>query len=134
MNLTFEPITLERQHEYIERLARSPQVGSDYSFLNVWAWADEYGLSWAWDGPLVWLRQTRPALEEELRRRAAARLEAEGDLVGAVAQQLEVHRWDEAARLIESSAEETLGRGVPEDNMLLSVHSKNTVSSLCERL
>jgi hypothetical protein len=61
MNLTFEPIALERQHEYIERLARSPQVGSDYSFLNVWAWAEEYGLTWAWDGPLVWLRQTRPA-------------------------------------------------------------------------
>jgi hypothetical protein len=36
--------------------------------------------------------------------------------------------------LVGSIAEETLGRGVPEDNMLRSVDGKNTVSSLCERL
>jgi hypothetical protein len=60
MGLTFEPITLGHQKDYIDLLARSPQVGSDYSFLNVWAWADEYGLTWAWDGALVWIRQSRP--------------------------------------------------------------------------
>jgi uncharacterized protein len=61
MGLTFEPISLDRQKDYIALLARSPQVGSDYSFLNVWAWADDYGLEWAWDGELVWLRQSRPS-------------------------------------------------------------------------
>jgi hypothetical protein len=60
MNLQFEPIDLDRQEDYLARLARCPQAASDYSFLNIWAWADEYGLSWAWDGPLVWIRQTRP--------------------------------------------------------------------------
>jgi len=60
MPLNFEPISLDRQKDYLERLARCPQVASDYSFLNLWAWAEEYGLLWAWDGPLVWLKQTRP--------------------------------------------------------------------------
>ncbi|MCK7509649.1 MAG: hypothetical protein MZV70_40135 [Desulfobacterales bacterium] len=36
-------------------------MASDYSFLNIWAWAEEYGLQWAWDGKLVWIKQTRPA-------------------------------------------------------------------------
>jgi hypothetical protein len=60
MTAAFEPITLDRQTDYLEVLSRCPQVASDYSFLNIWAWADAYGLSWAWDGPLVWIRQTRP--------------------------------------------------------------------------
>jgi hypothetical protein len=60
MGLTFEPITLDRQNDYLALLSRCPQVGSDYSFINAWAWADEYGLQWAWDGELVWLRQSRP--------------------------------------------------------------------------
>jgi hypothetical protein len=60
MPLSFEPISIDRQKDYLEALARCPQVASDYSFLNIWAWAEEYGLLWAWDGPLVWLKQTRP--------------------------------------------------------------------------
>jgi hypothetical protein len=60
MPLSFEPISIERQKDYLQALSRCPQVASDYSFLNIWAWAEEYGLLWAWDGPLVWLKQTRP--------------------------------------------------------------------------
>jgi len=60
MPLSFEPISIDRQTDYLQALSRCPQVASDYSFLNIWAWADEYGLLWAWDGPLVWLKQTRP--------------------------------------------------------------------------
>jgi hypothetical protein len=60
MPLNFEPISIDRQKDYLQALSRCPQVASDYSFLNIWAWADEYGLLWAWDGPLVWLKQTRP--------------------------------------------------------------------------
>ncbi len=60
MKLKFEPIDLERQQEYLALLAQCPQAASDYSFLNIWAWAEEYGLHWAWDGTLVWIRQSRP--------------------------------------------------------------------------
>ena len=60
MRLNFEPINLEKQEDYLEILARCPQITSDYSFLNLWAWSPEYELSWAWDGDLVWIRQNRP--------------------------------------------------------------------------
>ena len=59
--MVFEPISLDRQSEYFDLLNGCPQVASDYSFLNLWAWADEYGLRWAWEDNLVWIRQTRPA-------------------------------------------------------------------------
>ena len=60
MALSFEPVRLEKQEDYLEILARCPQIASDYSFLNLWAWSPEYELSWAWDGELVWIRQNRP--------------------------------------------------------------------------
>ena len=60
MNLQFETITLEKQTDYLERLAKCPQVASDYSFINLWAWCEEYGLRWAWQNELVWIKQTRP--------------------------------------------------------------------------
>jgi hypothetical protein len=28
--------------------------------VNIWGWADEYGLMWAWDENLVWIKQTKP--------------------------------------------------------------------------
>ena len=40
--------------------ANAPQVASDYSFLNLWAWAEDYGLRWAWEEKIVWIKQTRP--------------------------------------------------------------------------
>jgi hypothetical protein len=58
--LIFEPISLDRQTDYFKLLKSCPQVASDYSFLNLWAWADEYGLCWAWEDNLVWIRQTKP--------------------------------------------------------------------------
>ena len=60
MSLPFETISLEKQEDYLKMLSRCPQVASDYSFMNLWAWADDYGLSWAWDDDCVWIRQTRP--------------------------------------------------------------------------
>jgi len=60
MPLSFETISLDRQKDYLDLLARCPQVASDYSFLNIWAWAEDYGLRWAWDGKLAWIKQTRP--------------------------------------------------------------------------
>lgn len=62
MKLTFRPITIEKQSEYLDFFSRCPQKTSDYSFINLWGWAEEYGLCWAWENDLVWLKQTRPDL------------------------------------------------------------------------
>lgn len=62
MRLEFEPISLEKQEDYQKMLARCPQVASDYSFMNLWAWAEDYGLSWAWNDDCVWIRQSRPEI------------------------------------------------------------------------
>lgn len=58
--LNFEPISLDRQSDYLSLLRHCPVVASDYSFINLWGWAEEYGLQWAWAPPLLWIRQTRP--------------------------------------------------------------------------
>ena len=60
MALQFEPIGLGKQKEYLKLLAQCPQIASDYSFLNLWGWAEEYGLRWAWEDNCVWIQQTRP--------------------------------------------------------------------------
>ena len=66
MSLEFEPIasedSLSRQNEYVKRLALCPQITSDYSFLNLWGWAEEHDLSWAWEKDLVWIRQNSPSM------------------------------------------------------------------------
>jgi len=60
MTLQFEPISLDRQNDYLEILSRCPQITSDYSFINLWAWAEEFDLRWAWDDDLIWICQYRP--------------------------------------------------------------------------
>jgi hypothetical protein len=60
MPLAFEPITLDRQQDYLKRLSACPLRASDYSFINLWGWGPGYGLSWAFDENLVWIRQSLP--------------------------------------------------------------------------
>ena len=60
MPLQFEPISVEKQNAYRGVLAACPQITSDYSFINLWGWANEYGLQWAWSDSLVWVKQTLP--------------------------------------------------------------------------
>ncbi|MBI5589386.1 MAG: DUF2156 domain-containing protein [Deltaproteobacteria bacterium] len=60
MPLKFEPIRINQQEAYARVLAMCPQPTSDYSFINLWAWADEYGLIWAWENDMVWIQQTFP--------------------------------------------------------------------------
>jgi len=60
MDPVFEPVSLARQEDYRERFARCPQKASDYSFVNLWGWAEEYGLEWYFGPKLTWIRQTRP--------------------------------------------------------------------------
>lgn len=60
MDLKFEPIRIDKQQEYITLLQSCMQVSSDYSFSNIFSWAEEYGLEWTWIDGLVWVKQTRP--------------------------------------------------------------------------
>jgi len=60
VTLHFEPLSLDRQDEYTQLLAQCGQKASDYSFVNLWGWAEEYGLQWAFWNDLAVLRQTRP--------------------------------------------------------------------------
>ena len=60
MPLNFEPIQLEQQRDYRDKLARCGQIASDYSFINLWGWRDVYDLQWAWQDGLTWIRQTKP--------------------------------------------------------------------------
>ena len=56
----FEPIQLKRQDAYLKHLSQCSQIASDYSFINLWGWGEEYGLEWAWQDNLVWIRQQKP--------------------------------------------------------------------------
>ncbi len=60
MSLVFEPITLDKQKEYSEYFSMCSQKTSDYSFVNLWGWAEQYGLTWAWSDKLVWIKQAVP--------------------------------------------------------------------------
>ena len=60
MSLQFTPIDLAQQSQYRSRLAVCPRVTADYSFVNLWSWANYYGLCWAWEESLVFIRQSRP--------------------------------------------------------------------------
>jgi uncharacterized protein len=60
MPLNFEPISLDKQDKYLEYFSQFPQKASDYSFINLWGWADVYGLYWAWSDQMVWIKQTIP--------------------------------------------------------------------------
>ncbi|MBW2611520.1 MAG: DUF2156 domain-containing protein [Deltaproteobacteria bacterium] len=63
MPLSFEPLSLARQTQYLEFLRACPVKPSDYSFVNLWGWSEFYGLEWSFDRELVWIRQTRPEVK-----------------------------------------------------------------------
>lgn len=54
--LNFTPLALDKQDEYIGYYRQCLEKASDYSFVNIWAWADKYRFEWAWQDDLVWLR------------------------------------------------------------------------------
>ncbi|MGB5988076.1 MAG: phosphatidylglycerol lysyltransferase domain-containing protein [Desulfobacterales bacterium] len=56
----FDPITLDRQSAYREKLALMPEKASDYSFINLWGWSEEHGLQWSWQEGCAWILQTLP--------------------------------------------------------------------------
>ena len=61
MPLRFEPISLDQKDRYRQKLEACPEQTSDYSYSNIFGWADEYELEWAWDRSLLWIRQNKPA-------------------------------------------------------------------------
>ena len=61
MDLEFSKLDLNRQKEYRQCLAGCPQLlTSDFSFANVYGWAEHYGLEWAFHNGLCFIRQTKP--------------------------------------------------------------------------
>ena len=62
MTMRFHPIDMDRQTQYLGVLSRCPAKYSDYSFINLWGWAEIYGLEWAWEDSHVWIRQTIPEI------------------------------------------------------------------------
>lgn len=60
MSLNFEPISLDKQNKYLKCFSQCSQKASDYSFVNLWGWAEVYGLYWAWSDQIVWIKQTIP--------------------------------------------------------------------------
>ncbi len=61
LNLDFIPLTLDEQSAYLALLQQCPQATSDYSFINLWGWQEEYELSWAFTPDMVFIRQQRPS-------------------------------------------------------------------------
>ncbi len=53
-------ITLDLVHEYTSYFVKTPQKAADYSFTNLWGWADYYGLGLAFDNNLCWVYQEKP--------------------------------------------------------------------------
>ncbi|WP_027184055.1 DUF2156 domain-containing protein [Desulfovibrio inopinatus] len=60
MHMEFEAPSLARREEYLAALSKMPQKASDYSFGNIYGWAESYGLEWAFTPDYVLIRQTIP--------------------------------------------------------------------------
>lgn len=60
MSPVFHSVSLADRGRYDALFQRCSQKASDYTFVNVWGWRNIYGLSWAWEDDLVWIRQERP--------------------------------------------------------------------------
>lgn len=60
MTMCFHPIGMDRQREYLAVLDGCPEKFSDYSFINLWGWAEIHGLEWAREENHFWIRQTIP--------------------------------------------------------------------------
>lgn len=60
MTPEFTPISIRYAKEYKELLCLHNCRASDYSFGNIWGWAEHYGLEWKLEKGMCWIRQTRP--------------------------------------------------------------------------
>jgi hypothetical protein len=60
MTAPFAAVTLDDEKTYNEFLARCPQKASDYSFVNLWGWRDQYGLERILLPDCILIRQQHP--------------------------------------------------------------------------
>ena len=62
MKSEFIPISLADMARYQEYHNASRTRAADYSFTNLWGWAEHYGLEWCFTETLCWIRQTKPVV------------------------------------------------------------------------
>ena len=55
----YTPISFDMLPQYLRLLNLNPSQASDYTFANLWGWAQHYGLEWRFADHLCWIRQTR---------------------------------------------------------------------------
>ncbi len=54
----FAPVELADYTKYLNIWEACPMKTADYTFINLWAWAEAYGLEWRIDAnELIWIRQ-----------------------------------------------------------------------------
>lgn len=56
--MDFQPITLDTRELHARYFNATPRRTADYTFTNLWGWAEVYGLEWAEAHGLLWIRQT----------------------------------------------------------------------------
>ncbi len=61
VNSIFTPVSLNKSEQYYALWQRTPRRSLDYTLANLWGWQSYYGLEWAFEDGLCWIRQTRPA-------------------------------------------------------------------------
>lgn len=59
MSLQFTTVSLAQTKAYYRCWESLPVHSIDYSLLNLWGWQNFFGLEWAFDGGMCWIRQTR---------------------------------------------------------------------------
>lgn len=60
MSKVFTPVSLDRAPEFYACWDATPRRSIDYSLANLWGWQPHYGLEWAFENGLCWIRQTQP--------------------------------------------------------------------------
>lgn len=63
MNTAFMPVTLDLLDSYMTYFWATSCRSADYTFTNLWGWADHYGLELSFRDDLCWIRQTRPFVQ-----------------------------------------------------------------------
>lgn len=57
--MNFAPIELSLRDTHAAYFAVTPRRAADYTFTNLWGWAEAYGLEYAEAHGLMWIRQTK---------------------------------------------------------------------------
>lgn len=56
--LNFQPVELSLREKHAEYFMKTPRRAADYTFTNLWGWAEVYGMEWVEAHGLLWLRQS----------------------------------------------------------------------------